>query len=76
LEWSKTVGIVAASDAIGRSLFGVHQTFDIFVVVLYNTKQHQKTHEMPQHATPTTLGLKYTTPVMVHCCRASAVDQN
>jgi hypothetical protein len=23
LEWSKTVGIVAASDAIGRSLFGV-----------------------------------------------------
>jgi hypothetical protein len=29
------------SNLVQRS----HQTFDIFVVVLYNTKQHQKTHE-------------------------------
>ncbi len=29
-----------------------HQTFDRFVVVLYNTKQRQKTRKTLQHATP------------------------
>jgi hypothetical protein len=87
LEPSNQVGeIIAIKEAIERcpadipmTIYSDSKYIRLLTYSLWccttpnNTKKHMK---MPQHATPTTLGLKYTTPVMVHCCRASAVDQN
>jgi hypothetical protein len=39
-----------------------HQTFDIFVAVLYNIKQHQKTPENAATRNTTTIARILTTP--------------